>query len=63
MAIETKPGKIEGDVYFASEETIGTARVKDWDAVADKARGDLRGLLGGRSRGAGMVQEVGQGPG
>jgi acetyl-CoA synthetase len=41
MAIETKPGKIEGDVYFPSDETIGNARVRDWDALADKARGDL----------------------
>ena len=32
--------ELEGEVYHPSEEAIAQARLKDWDAVAEKARQD-----------------------
>ena len=35
---------MEGEVYFPSEEVIAQARLKDWDALAEKAGKDLQGF-------------------
>jgi acetyl-CoA synthetase len=42
MAIKTNSGKLDGEVFYASEETVANAGVKDWNLVADKAREDLQ---------------------
>lgn len=41
-----KRAKLEGDVYYPSQETIDQAILKDWDALAAKARKDLTGFWG-----------------
>ena len=33
-----------GDVYYPSAEVVAQARLKDWDAMAEKARLDLQGF-------------------
>ncbi len=40
MAKTGKPKEIYGEVFYPSEEVISQARVKDWDALAEKARKD-----------------------
>jgi acetyl-CoA synthetase len=35
---------MEGEVYYPSEEVIAQARLKDWEALAEKARKDLQGF-------------------
>lgn len=35
---------MEGDVYYPSQEVIAQARLKDWDALAEKAKNDLQGF-------------------
>ncbi|MFZ5878557.1 MAG: acetate--CoA ligase [Chloroflexota bacterium] len=35
---------MEGEVYYPSEEVVAQARLKDWDALAEKARKDLQGF-------------------
>ena len=42
MAIKTNPGKLDGEVFYASEETVANAGVRDWNSVADKARDNLQ---------------------
>lgn len=36
--------ELEGEVYYPSEEVIAQARLKDWDALAEKARNDMQGF-------------------
>jgi len=43
MANTSKP-QMEGDVYYPSEEVVAQARLKDWDALAEKAHKDLQGF-------------------
>jgi acetyl-CoA synthetase len=45
---EPKP-EIEGEVYYPSSEVIDQANVKDWNALADFARKDLRGFWAGEA--------------
>jgi len=40
MAKNSKPKEMEGEVYYPSDEVIAQARLKDWDALAEKARKD-----------------------
>ncbi len=40
MAKTSKPKEMVGEVYYPSEEVIAQARVKDWDALAEKAQKD-----------------------
>ena len=35
---------MEGEVYYPSEEVVSQAILKDWDALAEKARKDLQGF-------------------
>ncbi len=35
---------MEGEVYYPSEQVIAQARLKDWDALAEKAGKDLQGF-------------------
>jgi len=35
---------MEGEVYYPSEEVLAQARLKDWDALAEKASKDLKGF-------------------
>ena len=44
MAKTSKPKEMEGEVYYPSEEVISQARLKDWDALAEKAGKDLQGF-------------------
>ena len=44
MAKTSKPRELEGEVYFPSEQVIAQARLKDWDALAEKAGKDLQGF-------------------
>jgi len=44
MAKTGKPKEMEGDVYYPSEEIVAQARLKDWDALAEKAGKDLQGF-------------------
>lgn len=44
MAKTSKPRELEGEVYFPSEQVIARARLKDWDALAEKAGKDLQGF-------------------
>ena len=44
MAKTSKPKEMTGDVYYPSEEVIAQARVKDWDALSEKARKDMPGF-------------------
>lgn len=41
-----KTGKkeMEGEVYYPSEQVVAQARLKDWDALAEKADKDLEGF-------------------
>lgn len=41
--------QLDGDVYFPSEEVIAQAHIKDWDALAAKARKDLTGFWAERA--------------
>jgi len=36
--------KMEGEVYYPSEQVVAEARLKDWDALAEKAGKDLQGF-------------------
>ncbi len=36
--------EMEGEVYYPSEEVIAQARLKDWDALAEKADKDIEGF-------------------
>jgi len=36
--------QMEGEVYYPSEEVVAQARLKDWDALAEKASKDLQGF-------------------
>jgi acetyl-CoA synthetase len=42
MSKENK--QMEGEVYYPSEEVVAQARLKDWDALAEKAAKDLQGF-------------------
>ncbi len=44
MAKSSKPKDMEGEVFYPSEEVITQARLKDWDALAEKAANDLEGF-------------------
>lgn len=44
MAKTGKPKEMEGEVYYPSEQVIAQARLKDWDALAEKAGKDLEGF-------------------
>ncbi len=44
MVKTSKPKEMEGEVYYPSEEVIAQARLKDWDALAEKAGKDLQGF-------------------
>jgi len=44
MAKSGKPKKMEGEVYYPSEQVVAQARLKDWDALAEKAGKDLQGF-------------------
>ncbi len=39
-----KKKEMEGEVYYPSEQVVAQARVKDWDALAEKADKDLEGF-------------------
>ena len=41
--------KLEGEVYFPSEQVIAQANVPDWDITAEAARKDLAGFWGERA--------------
>ena len=43
MAKTGKPKEMEGEVYYPSEQVVAQARLKDWDALAEKAGKDLQG--------------------
>ena len=36
--------QMDGEVYYPSNEVVEQARLKDWDALAEKARKDLQGF-------------------
>jgi acetyl-CoA synthetase len=42
-SVETKEA-VDGGVFTASDETVAAARVKDWEALAQKALADLEGF-------------------
>ncbi len=42
--MEKEPKQMEGEVYYPSEQVIAQARLKDWDALAEKANKDLQGF-------------------
>lgn len=44
MAKTSKPKELEGEVYYPSEQVIAQARLKDWEALAEKAGKDLQGF-------------------
>jgi len=44
MAETSKPKEMEGEVYYPSEQVVAQARLKDWDALAEKAGKDLEGF-------------------
>ena len=46
MAKTGKPQEMEGEVYYPSEQVVAEARLKDWDALAEKAGKDLQGFWG-----------------
>ena len=46
MAKTGKPKEMEGEVYYPSEQVVAEARLKDWDALAEKAGKDLQGFWG-----------------
>lgn len=39
-----KKKEMEGEVYYPSEQVVAGARLKDWDALAEKAEKDLEGF-------------------
>ena len=39
-----KKKEMEGEVYYPSEQVVMQARLKDWDALAEKAEKDLEGF-------------------
>ncbi|MCE7858952.1 MAG: acetate--CoA ligase [Chloroflexi bacterium CFX2] len=39
-----KKKEMEGEVYYPSEQVVAQARVKDWEAMAEKADKDLEGF-------------------
>lgn len=39
-----KKKEMEGEVYYPSEQVVTQARLKDWDALAEKAEKDLEGF-------------------
>ncbi|MEY2819018.1 MAG: acetyl-CoA synthetase [Chloroflexota bacterium] len=39
-----KKKEMEGEVYYPSEQVVAQARLKDWDALAEKAEKDLQGF-------------------
>jgi acetyl-CoA synthetase len=45
---DAKP-KLEGDVYYPSEEVVAQANVPDWDKVANFALKDLEGFWAERA--------------
>jgi acetyl-CoA synthetase len=44
MAKSGKPTDMEGEVFYPSKEVVTQARLKDWNALADKAAKDLEGF-------------------
>jgi acetyl-CoA synthetase len=44
MAKTSKAKQLEGEVYYPSEQVIKETRLKDWDALAEKAGKDLQGF-------------------
>jgi acetyl-CoA synthetase len=44
MAKTNKVQEMDGEVFYPSEEVIAQARLKDWDALAEKAHKDLQGF-------------------
>jgi acetyl-CoA synthetase len=44
MAKTGKPKELEGEVYYPPEQVVEQARLKDWDALAEKAGKDLQGF-------------------
>jgi len=44
MTKTSKPKEMEGEVYYPSEQVVAQARLKDWDALAEKANKDLQGF-------------------
>ena len=44
MAKSGKPTDMEGEVFYPSEEVVTQARLKDWNALAEKAAKDLEGF-------------------
>ncbi len=41
---KSKPKQLDGEVYYPSEQVVAQARLKDWDALAEKADKDLEGF-------------------
>lgn len=48
MPANAKP-QLDGDVFFPSDDVISQAHIKDWEALAEKARKDLTGFWGERA--------------
>lgn len=46
---DTTKSPLEGEVYYPSDEVIAQAHVKDWDALAERARTDLQGFWAERA--------------
>jgi len=46
MAKTGKPKEMQGEVFYPSEDVLARARLKDWDALAEKAGKDLQGFWG-----------------
>jgi len=44
MAKTSKPKELEGEVYYPSEQVLAQVRLKDWDALTEKAGKDLQGF-------------------
>jgi acetyl-CoA synthetase len=44
MAMSDKRPILEGEVFYPSAEVVANARVKDWDALARRAKEDLEGF-------------------
>ena len=42
--------EMEGEVYYPSEQSVAQARLKDWDALAEKAGKDLEGFWADEAR-------------
>jgi acetyl-CoA synthetase len=38
--------QMDGEVYYPSDEVVAQARLKDWDALAERAHKDLQGFWG-----------------